>query len=352
MSENMYDAIKPEKEVIKNYGKVKKGNKDNLIIAIVAIIMIIAVAGIMCYYFIFRDNEVVATYKDGKVTRGEYELYYRTFSPMLAYYGYSSDLLSKYIAEKIILDKIIVAEAGNAGITLTDEKKEEVDSLFADEKNITEFANRGIDVEALRQVFYNDSIINDYIEKLQEEATDEQVKSYIQKVDGDDADFNIYNTRHILFQIKDGMTDDEKAALKKKAEEVLVRVNKGEDFAKLAKEFSDDLGTENNNDGKFTAKTSTTVKSYMDAVKKLKAGQHTNYLVEDETYGYFIIKLDSISENGRIKDSSEISYYVDDMLYAKQKEADCKYEDEKITAIAQALGRELGLLSAEEKYGD
>lgn len=348
MSEDIYDKIKPEKEVIKSYDKVKRGNKDNLIIIIVAVAIILAVAGIMCYYFIFRDKEIVATYDNGTVTRGEYELYYRTFAPMLAYYGYSSDVLSKYIAEKIILDKIIVSEATNNGFTLTDEKKTEVDLLFEDENNITEFANRSIDTEALKQVFYNDSIINEYIEKLKNETTDENVKEYIERTEGEEADLNIYNTRHILFQINSTMTDEDKAALKKKAEEVLVRVNKGEDFIALAKEFSDDRGTEENNEGKFTAKTSTTVKSYMDAVKALKVGGHTTKLVEDETYGYFIIKLDSISESGRVKDDTEIGYYVDDILFTKQKDANCNYKDEKISQIASTIGRELGLVSVDE----
>jgi peptidyl-prolyl cis-trans isomerase C len=49
--------------------------------------------------------------------------------------------------------------------------------------------------------------------------------------------------RHILIVVKQGTGDNGKKAAKKKAEEILDRVRKGEDFAKLAGEFSDDLGS-------------------------------------------------------------------------------------------------------------
>jgi len=46
--------------------------------------------------------------------------------------------------------------------------------------------------------------------------------------------------RHILTLVKLGATDDEKKAAKKKAEDLLERVRKGEDFARLAGDHSDD----------------------------------------------------------------------------------------------------------------
>lgn len=343
--QNMYDQIKPAKDVIKT-NPVKK-DRSNLIIGIVAVVVILAVAAIMCYYFIFMDKEVLATYDGGEVTRGEYELYYRTFAPMLSYYGYDSELVSKYIAEKIILDEIILKEAENVGMTLTDEGKEEVDALFEDEANIEEFAKRGIDIENLRQVFYNDSVISAYIEKLQGETTAEVMKQYITETEGENADFNIYNTRHILFSTANATTDEEKATIKKEAEAILARVKKGEDFVKLAAENSDDTYTEQYSEGKYEATTSSTISGYMDAVKKLTAGKYTTSLVEVDGYGYFIIKLESIAKDGRLTDEVEIGYYVDDILYSKQDAANCKYEDDRINAIATSIGTELGLIVAE-----
>lgn len=342
--QDMYDVIKPSNDFIKTKKSPTPKDRSTLIIIIVSAVVILAVAAIMCFYFIM-DTEVIATYDGGNVTRGEYELYYRTFAPMLTYYGYNSDLIATYIAEKIILDKIILDEAKDAGMELTEEGKKEVDELFETKENIEEFASRGIDVEKLRQVFYNDSVISDYIAKLQEETTAEVVKNYIIKAEGEDTDFNIYNTRHILFSTASATTAEEKATIKKEAEAVLARVKKEEDFAKLAKEFSDDTYTEQYYEGKYEATVSSTIGGYMDAVKKLSVGKYTTSLVEVDGYGYFIVKLESITKDGRLTAETEIGYYVDDMLYAKQDEAGCEYEEDRIKDIATTLGRELGIIT-------
>ena len=346
MSEqSMYDKIKPESSPVKV--KKIKGSKDNLIIIIVSAVIILAVAAIMCYYFIFRDKEVIATFDGGEVTRGEYELYYRTFAPMLVYYNYSSDVVAKYIAEKIILDKIIIAEAKAEGIELTDKMKEETDTLLKEESTISEFAARGIDINEIRQVFYNDSVISEYLKKKQEETTVESMKEYLTKEEGEDADFNIYKTRHILFSVASTATDEEKAAAKKEAEEVLARIKKGEDFATLADEYSDDTATQKYNEGVFALSDPTAVdETYYKAVKSLKAGQYTTSLIESDNFGYFIIKLDSIEENGRLTDETQVGYYVDSILYAKQDAANCKYKDDRIKSLATSIGTELGLITS------
>ncbi len=341
----MYDKIKPESSQVKT--KKMKGSKDNLIIIIVAAVIILVVAAIMCYYFIFRDKEVIATFDGGEVTRGEYELYYRTFAPMLVYYNYGSDVVAKYIAEKIILDKIILMEAEKEDITLTTEMKEETDELLKDETTISEFASRGIDINEVKQVFYNDSVISKYLEKKQSETTAENMKEYLIKEEGENPDFSIYKTRHILFKVASNATEEERAAAKKEAEEVLARIKKGEDFATLADEYSDDTATQTYNKGIFELSDPTAVdKTYYNAVKTLKVGQYTTSLVESENYGYFIIKLDSIEENGRLADKTQIGYYVDSILYAKQDAANCKYKDDRIKSLATSIGKELGLIAS------
>ena len=174
------------------------------------------------------------------------------------------------------------------------------------------------------------------------------MKEHIAAQEGETADFNIYNTRHILFSTANAKTDEEKAAVKKEAESVLARVKKGEDFATLAKEFSDDTYTEQYSEGKYEATTSSTIKAYIDAAKKLTAGKYTTSLVEAEGYGYFIIKLESVAKDGRLTDETEVGYYVDDMLYAKQDAAKCEYEDDRIKAIATSIGTELGIIKVAE----
>jgi len=90
---------------------------------------------------------------------------------------------------------------------------------------------------------------------------------------------------HILFKIPDPSKD---AEVKKKALEVLKRVRAGEDFAELAKKFSEDPGSKNQggNLGPFTREGM--VKEFSDAAFQLKPGE-VSELVKSQ-FGYHIIK--------------------------------------------------------------
>lgn len=90
---------------------------------------------------------------------------------------------------------------------------------------------------------------------------------------------------HILFATKD--KDD--ATVKKQAEAVLARIKKGEDFAKLAKEFGSDGTKEFGGDlGWFGH--GDMVKEFEDAAFGMQKGQ-VSELVKTE-FGYHIVKLD------------------------------------------------------------
>ena len=89
---------------------------------------------------------------------------------------------------------------------------------------------------------------------------------------------------HILFKTE-GKDD---AAVKKQAESVLARVKKGEDFAKLAKQYSEDSSKDQGGDLNFQGR-GTWVKEVEDAAWGLKPGQ-TSGLVKSQ-FGYHIIKV-------------------------------------------------------------
>jgi peptidyl-prolyl cis-trans isomerase D len=98
---------------------------------------------------------------------------------------------------------------------------------------------------------------------------------------------------HILIGVKKGASDAEKSAAKAKAQKVLdqARKNPG-DFAKLAKENSEDPGSaERGGDLDYFGK-GMMVKSFEDAVFKLKPGEISD-LVESE-FGYHIIRLTDV----------------------------------------------------------
>jgi peptidyl-prolyl cis-trans isomerase C len=97
----------------------------------------------------------------------------------------------------------------------------------------------------------------------------------------------------IQFKLKDNATAEEKAAQKKKADQALKRLKKGEDFEKVAKEVSEDERTKNSggNTGFFSkGKRSNTYGAKVeDTAFTVKVGEVSGVI--EEKNGFYIIKV-------------------------------------------------------------
>ena len=144
-------------------------------------------------------------------------------------------------------------------------------------------------VDELREKFTLDYrrtlAIKDYAKSL---ITEKEIKSYYDKdVVGD------MKASHILItaDYKDNASEEDKkkaeeAALEK-ANEIITKLNNGEDFAKLAKEFSKDGSASNGGDvGYFNE--GDMEKEFYEACKALEVGKYTTMPVKTQ-YGYHII---------------------------------------------------------------
>jgi parvulin-like peptidyl-prolyl isomerase len=107
--------------------------------------------------------------------------------------------------------------------------------------------------------------------------------------------FDLLTIRHIL--VSTGNRTEEQA--RKRAEEILQKVRSGADFAKLAKEFSDDPGSKQNGGSLGDIPRSQIamrfVPEFAKAVEALQPGQVSD-LVKTE-YGFHIIRLDGVKPN-------------------------------------------------------
>lgn len=104
--------------------------------------------------------------------------------------------------------------------------------------------------------------------------------------------------RHIL--VKGGDKPEEKEASKKKAEDLLARIKKGEDFAALAKQFSEDPGSKDKGGmypGEMVEKF---VEPFQKAVGSVKPGELVQNLVETQ-FGWHIIKRDPATKDDVLK---------------------------------------------------
>lgn len=95
--------------------------------------------------------------------------------------------------------------------------------------------------------------------------------------------------RHVLLQVPDPKDD---AAIKAKAESILKRAQSGEDFSKLAKEFSQDPGSAQQGGDLGWSERKVWVVPFADAAYGMKEGEIRGPVKTQ--FGYHILKLDGI----------------------------------------------------------
>lgn len=137
------------------------------------------------------------------------------------------------------------------------------------------------------------------------------------------------NVRHILIKYKErGGPDpspEKKAETKKKADEIYERIKKGEDFGKLAKEFSEDPGSKDKGGEYEASLVPQFAEEFQKAYESLAPGEVTNGPIEIPAFGWHIIKKNEASKDDLAK------------AYKATKSADVsKKIAEKITADMKA----------------
>jgi peptidyl-prolyl cis-trans isomerase C len=102
------------------------------------------------------------------------------------------------------------------------------------------------------------------------------------------------------------------------AESILSRINQGEDFAKLASEFSLDLRTAKNGGSLGVVEKAKVPPKMWDEIVKLDAGQIGD-IVETQ-YGYAIVKVDHVVSPESVKPFDEVREEVRQSFLPKQRE--------------------------------
>ncbi len=116
-------------------------------------------------------------------------------------------------------------------------------------------------------------------------------------------------TRHVLVKIGETASDDEKAEARKKAERLLERINKGEDFAEVARKTSDD-GSASRGGELGCVQKGKMVKPFEDAMMALGEGKVSG-VVQSE-FGFHILKVEKIAKDadaeklGRAQTATEV----------------------------------------------
>ena len=187
--------------------------------------------------------------------------------------------------------RLLVAAATEAkSVASPEEVKAALDAQYAQAGGEAQFAEtlkgRGLDLEFVKASIAEDARIQKYLQTLLAAAakvTEEEIKKAY-------AEEKTASVRHILILTKD-KTPAEKAEIRKKMDGILARAKKGEDFAALAKEFTEDPGSKETGGLYEDFGRGKMVKPFEEAAFSVPVGQISG-VIETE-YGYHILKVEA-----------------------------------------------------------
>lgn len=167
-------------------------------------------------------------------------------------------------------------------------------------------------------------------------VSEEEMKKYYREHEKDFQLTESVKARHIFVQLSAKSTGEEKATARKKAEEALARLKKGDDFSKVAAELSDDTDTAKKGGalGLLTPG-KTNSEEFEKTAFALKKGEISE--IVQSPFGFHIIKADEKTEK-RTATFEESKGYIETLL---KRELEQKKGEEFVEKIYKESGIEI-----------
>ena len=189
--------------------------------------------------------------------------------------------------------------------------------------------------EVLKLSYYRDLAVTDY---SKEHVTDKEIEKYYNdEVAGD------ISAKHILITPKttDDMSDEEKKKAEeealKTAKEVISKLNKGEDFDKLAKEYSNDEANKDKGGDLGYFNKGAMVEEFEKAAYSLKLNAYTKEPVKTK-FGYHIILKTGEKEKPTLESQKDT---IIEKLAKEKRESDAAYAIEAMVEIRKSNGMKI-----------
>ena len=277
-------------------------NSRNILISILCLLLIANIIVLVLGHKVKLENgkEVIASI-DGKSYTAE-----DLFDNLKGKYG-SDTLIS--LVDKFINEKELDADE------VTEAKKQAQEYIDGIKTQYTSAGYTWEDVLAQYGYANEDALVNEYMDSVKSEIV---VKKYIEK-DITDEEINKYyeekiygnyTVKHILItpDTTDTMTDEEKTAAeeaaKATAQEVITKLQNGEDWATLVSTYSEDEGSKDNEGLVENFTYGDMDESFFNATTKLEDGKYSTEPVKS-AHGYHVILRVSATEKPSLKDKKE-----------------------------------------------
>jgi parvulin-like peptidyl-prolyl isomerase len=285
-------------------------------------------------------DKVVATTKYFNITAAE------VINALQENFGKQTEQLLKLSDQelkKVIMDntrgltekKLVLLAATNAGITV---KQSELDSLIklhftrygGEERYKLLLMQNNIDLEFVKSDLRNSLLIQHYFEDkiistiqiAEQDILDTYQKDFMQD--------RYATVRHILLSTE-GKSEAEKVAVHEKMESIRQRAIHGEDFAKLAREYTEDQGSKANGGLYKNFERGDMVKAFDEASFTVPIGEISD-IIETE-FGYHIIKVIDRKKVGKSLD--ELRPQIIKKLQQQREESTIKNHIENLVTEAE-----------------
>ncbi len=238
------------------------------------------------------SGKVVATYDGGQITEGEFDLEQRIMlilSPEMQQYMQVEDF-RQYLIKQQIAYKYLAAKADDKakeeGAKQAESQLSQMKTQLGDEQ----FKSM-LDAQKVSEQQFKDYMVRIFtvVQGETSKVTDDEIK---QQFDKTKDSYTVASVRHILIGFTDaeGKERSKEDALKL-AKDVKAKLEGGEDFAKLAKEYSEDPGSKD----KGGLYKDTEVSNWVDEFKKAALTLPIDKISDpvQTSYGYHIMRVES-----------------------------------------------------------
>ncbi|HJV47539.1 MAG TPA: peptidylprolyl isomerase [Bacillota bacterium] len=245
-----------------------------------------------------NPKDIVAEYQGGTLTAEQFKDYLEVqafINPQAGLAINQKDpqalrmFVDSYVAETVMDQRATnVKDADKQGQDLTNQILDKYKQLYKGDqaKLDKQMKDQGVTKEDLNAFFTRYKKVESY---LRSQVTDDEIKKQFDQGKKEGA-FTLASVRHIL--IGNDKRKDEDA--KKLATDIADRLRKGEDFAKLAKENSEDPGSKDNGGLYENANVNDWVPEFKKAALELPLNQISDPVKTN--YGYHVMKVESRKE--------------------------------------------------------
>ena len=241
------------------------------------------------------DSKVVVKYKGGEITEKEFELEQRMMQFMSPEYAQflQMDQFKEYLAKQGVAYEYLYSkasdEAKKAAETQADDLVKQNKTAMGEEQFKKSLEAQNLSEQDLKNYMLR---VMTVMEDQKNKVTDEDIKK---EFESNKLDFTTISVRHVLI----GLTDLEGKERKKEdalklAKEVKSKLDKGEDFAKVAKEHSEDPGSKDKGGLYENKEARTWVTQFKEKALTLPLNKISDPVETD--YGYHIMKVESRKE--------------------------------------------------------